>query len=201
MTIGIERPVTVKCVVWDLDNTLWDGVLLEGDDVRVRRVAVETIRELDRRGLVHSIASRSDPDVALAKVRELGLDKMFLVPQVSWDPKSSAIRSIARELNISTDAIALVDDDPFERDEVRSELPDVLVVDADQVETLLERPEFSPARVTRDASRRRHMYRAELERRKQEAVMAPGAFLASLNMTLTISLHAKTISTVSRSSR
>lgn len=184
---ALQRPA-IKCVVWDLDNTLWDGVLLEGDDVRIRDPAVKTIRELDRMGVLHSIASRSDSKTALAKLREHELEHIFLVPQISWGPKSSAVRLIALELNISTDAIALVDDDPFERDEVRSELPDVLVVDAEEIDTLLERPEFKPVRVTRDASRRRQMYQAEIERRQDERAMAPGEFLASLEMTLTISL-------------
>lgn len=183
----MKRSPIIKCVVWDLDNTLWDGVLLEGDDVRVRLGAIETISELDRRGVVHSIASRSDSDTALAKLRDLGLEEMFLAPQISWGPKSAAIRSIASELNISTDAIAFVDDDPFERDQVSSELPDVLVVDAVDIPILVEKPEFEQVRVTRDASQRRHMYQAELGRRKDEQAMTPGEFLASLDMTLSIS--------------
>jgi FkbH-like protein len=112
---------------------------------------------------------------------------MFLVPQISWGLKSSAIRAIAAELNISTDTIAFVDDDPFERDEVRSELPDVLAVDAAEIGSLTERSEFHPVRVTADASRRRQMVLAELDRRKDETAMAPGEFLASLEMRLTIS--------------
>lgn len=182
----MKRP-SIKCVVWDLDNTLWEGVLLEGDEVRVRHAAVEMIGELDRRGIVHSIASRSDPKTALAKLRDLGLDEMFLAPQISWGAKSEAIRSIASQLNISTDAIAFVDDDPFERDQVSSELPSVLVVDAREVDALAGRPEFQVRRVTGDALQRRHMYRAEIERHKDQQAMTPGEFLESLGMTLAIS--------------
>ncbi len=49
----------IKCIVWDLDNTLWDGTLLEGDKVRLRDKVRETILELDSCGILHSIASRN----------------------------------------------------------------------------------------------------------------------------------------------
>ena len=50
----------VKCLVWDLDGTLWRGTLLEGDDVVLADGVLDTLRELDRRGVLHSIASRND---------------------------------------------------------------------------------------------------------------------------------------------
>ena len=53
----------VKCVVWDLDNTLWDGVLLE-EKVTLRPETLEVLGELDRRGILHSIASKNDVELA-----------------------------------------------------------------------------------------------------------------------------------------
>ena len=68
-----------KCVVWDLDNTIWDGVCLEGA-VSLRSGVAAAIRDLDARGILHSIASRGDEETARNTLRGFGLDAYFLVP-------------------------------------------------------------------------------------------------------------------------
>ena len=62
--------MAVKCVVWDLDNTLWDGILLEDSEVSLRPSVPGILKTLDERGILHSIASRNDRDSAFAKLRE-----------------------------------------------------------------------------------------------------------------------------------
>ena len=64
---------TIKCVAWDLDNTLWDGLLLEDDKVFLRGEVVEIIKTLDNRGILNSIASKNDHAKAMEKLREFGL--------------------------------------------------------------------------------------------------------------------------------
>ena len=61
-----EEEQSIKCVVWDLDNTVWDGVLLEDGNVTLRDGVVETLEALDQRGILHSIASKNDHDTAVA---------------------------------------------------------------------------------------------------------------------------------------
>ena len=90
-----RRP-TVKCVVWDLDNTLWDGVLLEDEHVTLRPGVVATLQELDRRGILHSIASRNDYATAMRKLEQFGLSSYFLYPQINWNPKSASLQTIAK---------------------------------------------------------------------------------------------------------
>lgn len=178
----------VKCVVWDLDNTLWSGTLLENDEVRIDPVAVEVIRTLDRRGILNSVASRSDPGTVMAKLRELGLSDYFLYPQVGWSSKDGSVRRIAEELGIGLDTMAFIDDEPFERDEVGTALPDVRCYDTAHLGALLDRPEFNPAFITDESTRRRLMYRAEGKRRlAQEEFVGPKEdFLAGLGMIFTI---------------
>lgn len=174
----------VKCLVWDLDNTLWRGILLEGDDVTPYPEAVATLKALDERGILHSIASRNDPDAALAKLKELGLADYFLYPQIGWNAKSVSLKNIAAELNIGIDTLAFVDDQPFEREEVAFALPEVLCVDATEIADLPSRPEFTPEFVTEDSRRRRQMYQADRERKVAEAAFdgAQEAFLETLGM-------------------
>jgi FkbH-like protein len=97
------------------------------------------------------------------------------------------VKEIARLLNIGTDAIALIDDDPFERDEVADGVKDVLCIDAIALPSLLQMSEFHPRFITTDSKRRRSMYQAEVERREAETVMPTNEFLVSLNMVMTIS--------------
>ncbi|MBG0813136.1 HAD family hydrolase [Planomonospora sp. ID82291] len=178
----------VKCVVWDLDDTLWNGVLLEDGDVTVRPAVVERIRELDRTGVLHSIASKNDRDAALAKLTELGLAELFLHPQINWNAKSDSIRNIATALNLGTDAFAFVDDQEFERAEVAHALPDVVCVDVADLDEALARPEFRPRFVTDESARRREMYRSQLVRDElaEGFVGTDEEFLASLGMSFAI---------------
>ncbi|XXX76162.1 HAD-IIIC family phosphatase [Sorangium sp. So ce134] len=174
----------VKCVVWDLDNTLWDGVLLEDASVSLRRPVVNVIKALDARGILHSIASKNDHDTAMAKLEELGIAEYFLHPQINWSAKSASIEAIARSLNIGLDAIAFVDDQPFELDEVRFTLPAMRCINALEVEGMPSMPEMNPRFVTEDSRLRRKMYRADIERKRVEDTHQGTSeeFLASLGM-------------------
>ena len=178
----------IKCVVWDLDHTLWDGVLLEDGDVKVRPAVLEHIRRLDAMGVLHSVASKNDHEAATAVLRSLGLDEMFLCPQISWNPKSASIRQIATRLNLGLDAFAFVDDQAFELAEVAYALPEVTCVDAADLDRALTRPEFRPRFVTDESAQRRGMYLSQLERDAVQAdfVGTDEDFLAGLGMTFTI---------------
>ena len=74
------RRRSIKCVVWDLDNTIWDGVLLEDGNVTVRPEVVEVIKTLDSRGILHSIASKNDYEAAIRRLDAAGLSDYFLYP-------------------------------------------------------------------------------------------------------------------------
>jgi FkbH-like protein len=178
----------IKCVVWDLDNTLWHGTLLEDGQVRLRDHVIEIIQTLDGRGILQSIASKNDHDLAMDRLREFGLAEYFLYPQLNWNSKVSSIRSIASSINIGLDAIGFIDDQEFERDEVSFSLPEVRCFDSGELESLLERPELNPRLISEDSRLRRLMYLSDQERRKAEDAFAGAQeeFLATLGLELTI---------------
>ena len=179
---------SIKCVVWDLDNTVWDGILLEDPEVRLRPHVVEILKTLDERGILHSIASRNDHDTALAKLQELGIEEYFLYPQINWNSKAASIAQIASDINIGLDAIAFVDDQPFEREEVAFSHDKVLCIDSAELDDLLDRPELNPRFITEDSKQRRRMYMADIRRnREEEGFVGPKEeFLATLGMIFTI---------------
>ena len=182
------EPHKIKCVVWDLDNTLWDGVILEDSQVFLRQGVVEIIETLDRRGILQSIASKNEYDPAMAKLREFGINKYFLYPQINWNAKSESIKTIVQSINIGMDTIAFIDDQPYEREEVSFTLPEVLCIDAAEFDRLPAMPEMNPKFITEDSKMRRMMYLGDIERKKAEDDFGGPQedFLASLHMVFTI---------------
>lgn len=178
----------IKCVVWDLDDTLWEGVLLEDPEVRLRPRAAEIVRALDERGILQSVASRNEHEPAMRKLREFGLHEFFLYPQVNWNSKAASVATIASLLNIDPGAVAFVDDQQFELAEVSFSLPQVLCVHASDLGRLLDMPRLSPRFVTEDSRARRQMYLRDIERgRAEEKFVGPKEeFLASLRMVFRI---------------
>jgi FkbH-like protein len=154
-----------KCVVWDLDNTLWDGILVEDgpEKIRIRQAVVDVIKQMDQRGILHSIASKNSYDDAMKILRLCGIDDYFLYPQITWQPKSQSIAQIAQQLNIGVEAVAFVDDQEFEWEEVKTALPQVVVIDAGDYVNIPDRPEFRVP-VTAESKRRRLMYQEQQRR-------------------------------------
>jgi FkbH-like protein len=153
----------IKCVVLDLDNTLWDGVLLEDEPLRANENLFRLVRELDGRGILLSIASKNDHDHAWQKVEELGLAEYFLHPQINWRPKSENIERISNALDIGLNTFAFIDDNPFELDEVSRRLPEVTCFHVDDIDGLLDNPRFEGSSSV-EAKNRRRYYREALAR-------------------------------------
>lgn len=131
-----------KCLVLDLDNTVWGGVigddglegiaLGQGSPLGEAYVAFqEYARELSRRGIILAVCSKNDEVNAVEpfeKHPDMVLKRGDIASFVAnWQNKADNIRAIARELNIGIDSLVFIDDNPFERNLVRQELPMVAV--------------------------------------------------------------------------
>ncbi len=128
----------IKCVIWDLDNTLWKGILAEDGVVEIRQEIVDLIIKLNQHGIINSISSRNDFKYTMNKLKEFGIDEYFILPQISWNTKSEGIRFILDNLNIKDRDVLFVDDNPFERDEVLNNIKDISVNDGSSVTSILE---------------------------------------------------------------
>jgi methoxymalonate biosynthesis protein len=179
---------TVKCLVWDLDDTLWRGTLAEGDDVALVPGVADVVRGLDARGILQSVASRNDHRPAMERLAAFGLDSYFVLPQIGWGRKSDAVRAVADELGFAHRAMAIVDDRPAELFEVSFALPEVRTYPATAAASLLRRTEFTPGVITDDARQRRARYQAGFRRDTARAGFAgpDDDFLRSLDIVLRI---------------
>lgn len=193
--LGITKSLTeyqnkVKCVVWDLDNTLWNGIFLEKDgDVEIRQEIKDTILKLDSLGILNSISSKNSFEYVQEILKEKGLWEYFLVPKINWNSKSTNIRDIAKELNIGLDTILFVDDNPYERSEVSASIPEVEVVDEFYFPSGLVSPRFQLI-ATDESKNRRELYVTEF-RRKEFAMMFNDdlvSFLYDCNMEMEVAV-------------
>ncbi len=178
----------IKCVVWDLDHTLWNGVLLEDKCVKFNNNVIDIIKALDERGILNSIASKNDYDLAMDKLKEFHLDKYFIYPKINWNAKSESIGSIAEEINIGIDTFAFIDDQDYELAEVSYAFPQVLCLNVNCLDSILNMNEFMPEFITQDTRIRREMYQSEIQRKTiEDKFVGPKVdFLKSLKMVMTI---------------
>jgi len=183
-----DKPVIVKCLVWDLDNTLWQGTLLEDGDVELVAGIRDVVSTLDSRGIMQSVASKNDYDLAWARLEQLGMAEFFVHPQIGWGRKSDSVCQVAERLQFALTTIAFIDDQPAELAEVAFRAGEVRCYTAEQALSLPGLPEFSPEVVTVDARRRRQMYQASF-RRDADRESFPGPdeeFLRSLELVMDI---------------
>lgn len=152
----------VKCVAWDLDETLWNGIIGDAGShgVCVRSESVEMIKRFDDMGIIQTVVSKNNYDIAWKKIEEIGLDKYFLCPAINWGRKSHNLVAIAKELNINIDTFAVIDDSLFERMEISNTLPQVRVFDVKELVTLMNKPEFDIP-ITVESRKRRESYKID----------------------------------------
>lgn len=208
-TIAAARGKARKCLVLDLDNTLWGGVI--GDDgvagialgqgstsgeafLAVQRMALE----LRRRGVVLAVCSKNEDETARIPFREhpdmLLREDHIAVFQANWTDKAANLRAIAETLNIGVDALVFLDDNPAEREQVRQRLPQVAVPELPDDPTLYPRllaagGYFEAVAFSSEDRDRAAYYQANAER--AASLTASGdieSYLASLDMVCSIRL-------------
>lgn len=205
-----------KCLVLDLDNTIWGGVIgddgLNGIEIGYGSAIGEAHLELQRtalalrqRGIVLAISSKNNDEIARKPFREhpdmLLREEHIAVFQVNWDDKASNLIAIAKALNISVDAIVFLDDNPAERELVRQRLPRVAVPELPRdpalfSQTLIYSGYFEALTFTDEDRQRASQYQANFIRSHLEEISVDlSSYLQSLQMVIYFSAF----ETISRS--
>ena len=190
-----------KAYVLDLDNTLWGGVVGDdgpenieiGQETSMGQVYAEFqsyLKEQKQIGIMLNVSSKNEEENALAGLSRpdsvLKPDD-FMVIKANWEPKSKNVAEIAAELNIGTDSLVFVDDNPAEREIIRQNLPGVAVPEMDKPEEYLKTLDrsgfFEVTGLSEDDTKRNEMYKANQERKKMQDNFADyGEYLKSLDM-------------------
>ncbi|ABM29609.1 HAD-IIIC family phosphatase [Nitratidesulfovibrio vulgaris] len=197
-----------KCLVLDLDNTLWGGVIGEDGiggiilgptkEGAIYQDFQRFILELKQLGVLLAVVSKNNPEDALEAIRKhpnmVLREEDFVAIKANWDPKPVNIANLAKELNIGLDSFVFIDDNPVERASVKIALPDVEVPEFPQNTVFLEsfildiaRVLFPTLRLTSEDLKKSEQYRAEnirLEEKRKFENLAE--YLTSLDMKLHI---------------
>jgi FkbH-like protein len=179
----------VKCVAWDLDNTVWKGILVEdgAENLVLNDEVRRTIEKLDERGVIHTVLSKNTYEQAWPVLERFGLADYFVYPAINWNPKSENLREVAARINIGLDTFALVDDSAFERAQILQSLPMVRAYSDTQIGEIASLPEFDLP-VTEASRMRRLSYLAEMKRERLQVAHQGDdlAFLRSCGLTMQI---------------
>jgi FkbH-like protein len=182
----LQRDRKVKCVIVDLDNTMWKGVIR---DVGVENLEIGIDRErfhwnvlaiLHARGILIGVISKNDPHLAedimnFIKPHLAGIE--FVCFALNWRDKWENLLDLQKQLNIGLDSIAFIDDQPFEREQMKAMVPEARVYDENIFEQLLYLPEFQPEIITRESRNRTRYYAQESRRNEARGNLAKEKFL------------------------
>ncbi len=208
-----------KALLIDLDNTIWGGVIGE-DGLDGIKLGAEypgnaylevqrAILDLHRRGIILAICSKNNPEEALEVFNRhnamlLRMDH-FAATRINWKSKPENIRELASELNIGIDALAFLDDNPLEREEVRMLLPEVQVIDLPSSAALFagalrSTPVFERLALSQEDRDRGTYYLAEQQRaRLQNRTVTLEDYYRSLEMVVEIgAVTSRTIARVAQ---
>ena len=195
-----------KCLILDLDNTMWGGII--GDDgmegIQIGDLGIGKafskfqawIKQLKERGIILVVCSKNTEHIAKEPFEKHPDMKLrlndFALFVANWDNKPDNIRYIQSILNIGFDSMVFLDDNPFEREMVKKEIPEITVPDlpediADYLPFLYQQNLFETTSFTEEDTKRNDQYREEAERIKgQHQFTNESDFLKSLQMTADI---------------
>lgn len=201
-----------KCLILDLDNTLWGGII--GDDglegiqlghgIGIGKAFSEFqmwVKKLKQRGIIICVASKNDERTAKEPFERhpdmiLKLDDIAVF-QANWETKVDNIRTIQRILNIGFDSMVFLDDNPFERNIIRENIPDITVPELpenpeDYLEYLYGLNLFETASYSDEDKDRTKQYQVEAKRVSfSKTFTNESDYLKSLNMVSTVSCFTK----------
>ena len=197
--------LTKKCIVVDLDNTLWGGVIGEdgfegikiGNDP-IGRSYLEfqkILLSLNQRGIILAVNSKNNYNDALEVIKNnpdmILRQENFATMEINWDDKSTNLQRIATTLNIGLDSMVFIDDDPVNCELVRSTLPQILTISLPQdpseyASILLSLNDLDSLKITYDDTKRQKMYFQEQQRNEFKSNTNLDDFLTQLNIKLRI---------------
>lgn len=161
----------IKLVIWDLDETFWSGTLSEGG-VTLDLDNIDTVKELNRRGIVSSICSKNDHDDAQAELAAAGVWEQFVFPSISWSPKGVQLRTIIEDMGLRAVNVLFIDDNLGNLHEGVHYNPGLQTALPSLIDGLLGQPQLA-GKDDRSLSRL-HQYRV-LERKRDERAGSSGS--------------------------
>lgn len=170
----------IKFIVWDLDDTLWQGTLADGDAVCLNEARVRFVRAFNQCGLVSAVCSKNDFSKAKQQLEAFELWDDFVTARIAFTSKGQVIKQLIEDMQLRPVNVLFIDDNPHNLHEVKSVVPDIHILNAHssecdmQLQALLNQYQHIQKNRVTDYK----MLQAKLEDRKMQAV-SNEAFLKS----------------------
>ena len=175
-----------KCLAVDLDNTLWGGVIGEdgvngislsnSKEGSIYKDVQRILKKMKNQGVMLTILSKNNIDdvIPVFSLPDMILKRDdFVAESINWNPKTQNIKQLADDLNIGLDSFVFLDDNPMEREQMKSECPEVTVIDfpsdvsklPETVNSAYEKYFFT-LDITGEDTKKTSMYRSEIKRKE-----------------------------------
>jgi FkbH-like protein len=179
----------IKLVIWDLDDTLWQGTLAEGDDVCLIEQRAEFVRAYNRCGLISAISSKNDPATARKKLELLKLWDEFVFTRIDFVPKGAAVKQMIEDMQLRPVNVLFVDDNAHNLHEVKSVVPEINIVDArsPECDILLQQILDDNKHISKSRVEEYRILQARVDDRQSQSV-SNEAFLRSCNIRISFSM-------------
>lgn len=129
----------IKLVIWDMDDTFWNGTISEGD-VEIPMQHIACIKQLTDRGIMNSISSKNDYTTVKNKLEAAGIFDLFVFPKINWNAKGNQIKEIISQCNLRDVNVLFIDDNIHNLEEARFYCPDLNTEQPAVISTLLDSP-------------------------------------------------------------
>lgn len=127
----------IKLVIWDMDETFWEGTLTE-TSIRIPKTNIACVRKLVDRGIMNSISSKNDYDDVKNKLNEAGIWDLFVFPKIGWDDKGMQIKKLIQQCNLREQNVLFIDDNVHNLEEAKFVCPKLNVGTPDVIKDLLD---------------------------------------------------------------
>ena len=117
----------IKLIIWDLDNTFWNGVLSEEGSITIIEDNITIVKRLAERGIISSICSKNDHNKAEQVLKNNKVDNFFVFKSINWDAKGPRVNEIIQKMKLTQSSVLFIDDNPSNLAEVQFYSPDINV--------------------------------------------------------------------------
>lgn len=174
----------IKLVLWDLDDTFWQGTLSEGEVVAVP-AHIALVKALTERGIVNSICSKNDREPVLQQLEQMGVADYFVFASINWEPKGARIKALIADMKLREENVLFLDDNPVNLNEAKFYNPEIMIATPDatvQLEQYVKQTEANDR-----AGKRLQSYRVLEKKHEAKSQSASNeAFLKESNIKVTM---------------
>ena len=170
----------IRLVIWDLDNTLWNGILSE-ETVSLTEEHKHLIENLVGRGIMNSICSKNNLEEVKAFLQKEEIWEYFVFPSISWEPKGNRVKSIIESFQLRPQSVLFIDDDNLNLEEVKFYIPGIETSLPDIMKTMLENACFQ-GKNDKNHTRLKQYKLLEQKKNEQVAFSSNEEFLLNSNI-------------------